>query len=156
MLKQKMMKVALCGAIATGVVGSFEAVRPSQASAAMVEGNFGLVNMKGSATVVSIDIGGAIDSAINHVKSMSAESTQERINIVSSFLKSLDQKLGNKPSERKANVAIVKATNQFTFLKPYIPGVQQGEAEDLHLYPNSQTYTIKLAGENYIVTTQLS
>ncbi|OQR53448.1 ADP-ribosyltransferase [Bacillus sp. CDB3] len=35
MLKQKMMKVALCGAIATGVVGSFEAVKPSQVSAAV-------------------------------------------------------------------------------------------------------------------------
>ncbi|OQR53270.1 hypothetical protein [Bacillus sp. CDB3] len=33
MLKQKMMKVALCGAIATGVVGSLEVIKPSQASA---------------------------------------------------------------------------------------------------------------------------
>ncbi|OQR53394.1 hypothetical protein [Bacillus sp. CDB3] len=35
MLKQKMMKVALCGALGVGVVGSMEALKPSQASAAV-------------------------------------------------------------------------------------------------------------------------
>lgn len=34
MFKQKMMKVILCGAMATGVVSSFEAMKPSQVSAA--------------------------------------------------------------------------------------------------------------------------
>ncbi|MEK4503594.1 hypothetical protein [Bacillus sp. FSL R12-0069] len=34
MLKQKMMKVALCGALGIGVVGSMEALKPSTASAA--------------------------------------------------------------------------------------------------------------------------
>ncbi|KXY25680.1 hypothetical protein AT267_27270, partial [Bacillus cereus] len=87
MLKQKMMKVALCGALGVGVVGSMEALKPSKVSAAE------------SPQANAVSSQGVIDTIAGNIKS-----TEALIKASNSIYNTLGDVAFNDRAKRKNNM----------------------------------------------------
>ncbi|OQR53167.1 hypothetical protein [Bacillus sp. CDB3] len=156
MFKQKMMKVALCGAIATGVVGSIEAVKPSQASAMDIN-------------ILSPHVKGTVKNTMINPTGVSTTTYEESLQWINTKMSNLLVKAGllnkNLTDIQKKNAirdSIEKMLFEMSYSQHNQYNVLVHKYNGLHelqdyakIFPPNDTNTsyeiVKIKGEEYVI-----